>query len=57
MATTGQIPWPPPGTTHDRHRAGLTTAPGQISMALDTSCAYYQAVGRFVHVWSVVAGS
>jgi hypothetical protein len=37
MATTGQIPWPPPGTTHDRHRAGLTTAPGQISMALDTS--------------------
>jgi hypothetical protein len=26
-------------------------------MALDTSCAYYQAVGRFVHVWSVVAGS
>ncbi|MCW2906056.1 MAG: hypothetical protein JWL68_845 [Actinomycetia bacterium] len=34
VATTGQIPWPPPDTTRDRHRAGFTTAPGQISMAL-----------------------
>src|ERR1700730_147418 len=25
-----------PGRTRDRHRAGLTTVPGQISMALDT---------------------
>ncbi len=32
----GQIPWPPPGRSRDRHRAALTTASGQNSMALDT---------------------
>src|SRR5450759_2081078 len=37
MASTGQIPWPSPGRTRDRHRAGFTTAPGQILMALDTT--------------------
>jgi hypothetical protein len=36
VASTGQIPWPPPGRTRDRHRAGFTTAPGQKPMALDT---------------------
>jgi len=36
MVSTGQIPWPSPGTSRDRHRAGFTTASGQNSMALDT---------------------
>jgi hypothetical protein len=36
MVSTGQIPWPSPDTSRDRHRAGFTTAPGQILMALDT---------------------
>jgi len=36
MVSSGQIPWPSPGRTRDRHRAGLTTASGQNSMALDT---------------------
>ena len=35
-AGPGQIPWPPPGTSRDRHRAGLTTATGQKPMSLDT---------------------
>lgn len=35
MVSTGQIPWPSPGSSRDRHRAGFTTAPGQILMALD----------------------
>lgn len=38
VASTGQIPWPPPGTSRDPHRAGLTTAPGQKPTALDIRC-------------------
>ena len=34
-APLGQIPWPPPGSSHDRHRAGLMTATGQFLLALD----------------------
>ncbi len=36
MANTRQIPWPSPGRSRDRHRAGLTTATGQFLLALDT---------------------
>ena len=30
MANTGQIPWPSPGRSRDRHRADPMTAPGQF---------------------------
>jgi len=35
MASTSQIPWPSPGRSRDRHRAGPTTVPGQLSLSLD----------------------
>ena len=36
MANPGQIPWPPPGSSRDRHRAGLLAVSGQFLVALDT---------------------
>src|SRR5256885_70140 len=36
MASSGQNPWPSPGRSRDRHRAGFMTALGQKLMALDT---------------------
>ncbi len=36
VASSGQIPWPPPGTSRDRHWAGLVTASGQFLVPLDT---------------------
>ena len=32
----GQIPWPPPGTSRDRYRAGFMSASGQKPLALDS---------------------
>jgi hypothetical protein len=36
-ASLGRIPWPPPGSSRDRPRAGFMTAPGQFLLAIDTS--------------------
>jgi hypothetical protein len=47
MASTRQIPWPP-GSSRDRHRAGLTTATGQFLQALDTPT----RTGWFTSAWT-----
>ena len=33
----GQIPWPPPGSSRDRQRAGFMSATGQFLVSLDTA--------------------
>jgi hypothetical protein len=35
MASTGQLPWPSPGSSHGHQRAAFRTASGQVLLAVD----------------------